>query len=125
MIPEKFFNTLNCALATNNHFSELPITLYCGHNACRKCIQQIKHIKCQKCGKISTGEIEKFEVNEVTKNLIEFYIKDLFDLIEEKFKNNISKFKGYLNSKFNKYTTVNCSCFSFFFNIFRIIRITK
>ena len=96
MIPEKIKNSLFCALAKDEHIFEQPITLSCGHCACKKCIsKQMQAITCQICHEENhINNLNQFKECLPLIDTIDAYLQDLYEIIYNKFKSAIPHLKG-------------------------------
>jgi hypothetical protein len=94
MIPENLLSSFYCVLNETKHIVERPITLACGHNACRDCIGNMGLVKCIKCNQVDFIEINKLNENECIKSTISYFVNDLFQVIEGKFETVLSQLNG-------------------------------
>lgn len=97
MIPEHILNMLYCGLSSENkHFSENPISLSCDHLVCKKCVTRLQQqqVICGECGKKSKVELNSTKESSLFKVSFQSYANDLFEIICEKFENNIYQLKS-------------------------------
>ena len=96
MIPEKIKNSLLCAIARDQHIFEQPITLSCGHCACKKCLlRQTQIVVCEIC-KEENHMPNLLQVKECVPLIetIDAYLEDLYKIIYDKFNETIPHLKG-------------------------------
>ena len=88
-------NELLCGIS-NDHFVEKPISLNCGHNCCKDCIQKlkIKTFKCSLCGRISEKDLSKEKESVSVKNLIKTRLNELVEKLENKTSEGLGKLKS-------------------------------
>ncbi len=100
MIPNSILNALECALTKNQfkHFIVNPITMPCGHSACKSCILRLNQqpIKCLQCGNLNDIDVKNFGESYIVKCVVNAYIHDLFGVIFTEMKNTFE----HLKSKF-------------------------
>ena len=84
------------------HYLKSPITLLCGHNMCRDCLDalldQNQTVKCGNCN--TENEIKTIKINDTLSKLIDFFSIDLI-------KSSASKFKYILHEANGKYYSLN------------------
>ena len=96
MIPESILKRFFCVLDLDvEHILENPIVLTCGHDACMECIGDKKAVKCLKCEKWIFINSEKMNENDFLATVMSTYIRDLFFMIEQKFKEKYPELNGY------------------------------
>ena len=89
-----------CALSyQHQHYTQKPIMLSCGHAACFKCLNDfkkttgLKQVKCLKCNKKNSLEIDYFE-SDLMKNYMNDYSDKILDDLKNKFEETQIKAKG-------------------------------
>ena len=95
-MSSKKYSVFYCALATDQHFLEKPITLSCGHSICQQCapIKASAHVKCGICSEINHTELHKIKESFVIKKLLSSNLNDLFGILEERFYSSLDLLKG-------------------------------
>jgi hypothetical protein len=88
---------LECSLSqdTFKHIAIKPILLSCGHSICLSCIplNTDYKVKCGRCNCLNEYDLLVPKESTATKHLFELNIKNLFELLYEKFKNALMEFK--------------------------------
>lgn len=91
---EKF----KCFSINGSHFIRQPITLECGHSACKICLIENKdddnRIKCQKCGINITIPADLDHENESLKAEFQSNIEYLFISLQDNFLQYLSDLRG-------------------------------
>jgi hypothetical protein len=99
-IKEEMLKGLKCCLSEDGHFIYEPITLKCGANACRKCIQEDSErnkIKCYNCKDFhDKQDYWNSGVNVLVKNVINLFLNDLIQDLEDKLRLTEQELKGIL-----------------------------
>jgi hypothetical protein len=102
-ITNEVFQTLVCSVDDEEeHIIEDPILLPCGHNACRKCIDNKngKPIECffDDCNKVYRFD-ETFQMsnNKTIEALIKNYLKDLYNIMHDRVKETFDNFDSNFN----------------------------
>ena len=90
-IPEILLNQLKCCLNNDGHIVAEPIVLKCSGNACKNCIKDLKAknviLNCYKCkGKHENKDLLEAPNCELAETLIQTYIGDFFNYIENNMK---------------------------------------
>ncbi len=87
---------LLCGLSSDNHFIEAPVSLYCGHSVCIKCLPEDRYqaIKCLICGYLTEEDFKHQKESKVSKFAIQMCLENLFTIIEQKTSNQLSKIKS-------------------------------
>ena len=84
MIPNEILNALECALTKSHsfrHYIVEPITLTCGHSACKRCIlKTTQPTKCLQCGNINEIDVSRTGESFIVKCVVNSYIRDLFSI---------------------------------------------
>lgn len=99
MEPKQELKLIECCLSNDNHFAFEPVSLECGSNCCKKCINELKEAKvqCKHCSKILVkAQLEKLKINEtlkarintVYKEKIAAKLKERFKLLNDYIKGN-------------------------------------
>ncbi len=98
MIPKNILDMLYCSLShLNKHFIENPISLSCGHSACRKCISKVPQpFFCGECCSKNKVDLKNAKDSSIFKVSFESYFTDLFKIIFENLQLNVSELKGKL-----------------------------
>jgi hypothetical protein len=95
MIPEKIVSSLYCSLSKEKHILEQPITMICGHCACKKCILKQTHpFKCLICNEENNMSANQLKECVPLMDAIEVYLEDLFTILYKQFANLIPNLKG-------------------------------
>ena len=100
MLPNSMLKALECCLTKKQaykHYIVNPITISCGHSACKSCISKLcQPIKCSKCGKLNETDVSKFGESVLAKCVLKSYISDLFKISCEEMKNIFDNLKSNL-----------------------------
>lgn len=88
---------LECSLSQANfkHFAIKPVLLSCGHSICTSCIPlntEFK-VKCGHCNSLNEFDLLVPKESIDAKQLFQLNIKNLFELLHEKFKKAFNDFK--------------------------------
>lgn len=98
MNNDEILKEYKCALSSSlsSHFISAPISLECGHNACKSCLEEClnKDLKCKRCNKPIDRSNLKFQENTFIKKLIEFHADYLLEDIEKKLSLSFNELKG-------------------------------
>ena len=85
------YTGLNCASA-KDHIVEEPFILTCSHGICKNCIpKDTKSFQCKICG---TNQKIRKNVSLLMIKLIEKSLPELFDGLEKKMSDELTKYKG-------------------------------
>jgi hypothetical protein len=97
MIPNSILTALECSLTKNHayrHFIVEPITLNCGHSACKRCIlKTTQPTKCLQCGNINEIDVSRVGESFIVKCVVNSYIRDLFSISLTEIKKTFESFK--------------------------------
>lgn len=98
MMLNYFLESIECANSHSfKHVVEKPIAIKCGHSICKSCITHFKEefscFHCKKSFKLDTN-LQEMDENVAAKYIIESSLKDLFSLLEERFKFILEDFKS-------------------------------
>jgi phage FluMu protein Com len=91
MLNDQILESLECASISSTTFSHLvhnPLTLSCGHSICKECVPSNDNIriKCSHCKEINQTYLKTQKVSHSTVSLFNAFLKQLFNLLEERFK---------------------------------------
>ena len=99
MLDEQLEDELKCALSDEEHFFIKPITLSCGHSACKNCIpdESNEEIKCKICDLVSEKSFSKY-VSKGAQHALNLCIGDIFQILDKETTDRLKELKGiYLN----------------------------
>ena len=103
MIPNAILNALECSLTKKQafrHFIVEPITLACGHSACKRCILKTSQpTKCLQCGNINEIDVRRIGESFIVKCILNSYIHDLFSISKAELRRLFENFKSKPNCK--------------------------
>ena len=91
-IPESILSEMKCCLSKDYHVAIEPVFLKCGANACKDCIDGSVEdaMKCFSCNdKHQKTAFKDSPINKMTESVIQFFLKNLFEDLD----NKISLFK--------------------------------
>jgi hypothetical protein len=98
MLTKRFIESIECANSHSfNHVAKEPIAIRCGHSICKSCYNDSKQeLTCFHCKKSCKLDLNSKEINEnvSAKSIIEYCLKNLFDLLEERLKVILDDFKS-------------------------------
>jgi hypothetical protein len=107
-----------CALSfQHKHYLEKPIIFSCGHAACNRCVDNLKtntglkQIKCLKCNKENSLEVDYVE-SDLLKNYMNLCAEKITQSLEKEFdetvqkSKSIKKYKIKLNIAFKRFLLV-------------------
>ena len=96
-----------CALSfQHKHYLEKPILFTCGHAACNECVDNLKsntglkQIKCLKCNKENSLEVDYVESG-LLKNYMNLCAEKITQSLEKEFDETVQKSKSIKNIKLN------------------------
>ena len=99
-IPEDILKGLKCCLSQDGHYVYEPISLECGANACKKCIDNVSNankMKCQNCLQIHQNRnYSNFGVNIMVKNIMNLFLNDLIEELGSKLEFTEKQLKSIL-----------------------------
>ena len=90
---------MKSALSDEEHFLIKPITVSCGHSACKNCIpiESNEEIKCKICYSVSEKCFSNY-VSKGAQQALKFCFDDIFQILEKETSVRLSELKGiYLN----------------------------
>ena len=96
-LPDRTLKILQCAVSNENHIVKEPVSLPCGHSACKKCVYPFclfHETKCKECGSSSKIDFQDFKNSLAVDMIFEENVSKLFILLEEKFKKSLAEMKG-------------------------------
>jgi hypothetical protein len=97
-IPEDILKGLKCCLSEDGHYIYEPITLKCGGNACKKCINKDSKenkIKCYNCLDFhDKQDYRNSGVNVMVKSVMNLFLKDLIQDLEVELRLTEGELKG-------------------------------
>jgi hypothetical protein len=101
-IPDDILKGLKCCLSEDGHYIYEPVSLKCGANACRKCIHEdLERNKCYNCLDFhDKQDYRNSEINVLAKNVINLFLNDLIQDLEDKLGLTQGELKGILIIKY-------------------------
>jgi hypothetical protein len=103
------YSVFYCAIASDQHFLEKPLTLSCGHSICQQCIPNRSSpiVKCGICNEINHTDLTKVKESFVIKKLITVNLCELFGVLEERFYSSLESLKGIKKIEIKKENYIN------------------
>ena len=99
-IKEEMLKGLKCCLSEDGHFIYEPVSLKCGGSPCKNCIQEDSErnkIKCYNCMDFHDKQgYRNFGVNIMVKNVINLFLNDSIQDLEDKLRLTEQELKGIL-----------------------------
>jgi hypothetical protein len=98
-IREAILNQMKCCFNNDVHIAIEPITISCGANACKKCVDDSKEevIKCFSCNKNhEKAELSKAPTSKLDELMVQIYLNDLFEYVLTITEKSFASVKGIL-----------------------------
>ena len=99
-INNEYLKDFTCALSFKyEHFIEFPVLLSCEHAACKQCVDNLKsntglkQIKCLKCNKENSLEVDYVE-SDLLKNYMSLCAEKITQSLEKEFDETVQKSKS-------------------------------
>jgi hypothetical protein len=96
-IPQELLNQLKCCLSDDGHISVDAVVFECGGNACKICVSELlfESNKCYSCDQIhEKKDLIKSPSNTLAKTLIKLNLNELFEYLDDKFREVNECLKG-------------------------------